>query len=140
MYKDLAYRVSVEKLADNLMRVPLYVICHFLVAFNISPLSLFDYYVSCCVPPWVILPGILHASWTWLTFFFFFHYVREVFSNYLFKHFLCSFLSSPSGTRTIWMLVHLMLFQSLLSCPHFFFFHIFFYILFWSSDLYHSFL
>ena len=40
MYKDLAYRVSVEKLADNLMRVPLYVICHFLVAFNILPLSL----------------------------------------------------------------------------------------------------
>ena len=40
MCKDLAYRVSVEKLADNLMRVPLHVICHFLVAFNVSPLSL----------------------------------------------------------------------------------------------------
>ena len=41
----LAGRVSVEKSADNLMGVPLYVICHFsLVAFNI--LSLFLIFVS----------------------------------------------------------------------------------------------
>ena len=37
----LACRVSVEKSADNLMGVPLYIICHFsLVAFNILSLSL----------------------------------------------------------------------------------------------------
>ena len=36
-----ACRVSVEKSADSLMGVPLYVICHFsLVAFNILSLSL----------------------------------------------------------------------------------------------------
>ena len=37
----LVCRVSVEKVADNLMRVPLFIICQFsLVAFNILPLSL----------------------------------------------------------------------------------------------------
>ena len=37
----LACGVSVEKSADSLMQVPLYVTCHFsLVAFNISSLSL----------------------------------------------------------------------------------------------------
>ena len=41
----LACRVSIKKSADNLMGVPLYVICHFsLVAFNI--LSLFLIFVS----------------------------------------------------------------------------------------------
>ena len=65
----LACTVSVERSADNLMGVPLYVICHFsLVAFNILSLSLvfiiFDYCVSLCVPPLVyparnsLLPGL----------------------------------------------------------------------------------
>ena len=41
MHSLLACRVSVEKSADSLMGIPLYVICHFfLVAFNILSLSL----------------------------------------------------------------------------------------------------
>ena len=55
----LVYRVFVEKSANNLMGVPLYIICHFpLVAFNILSLSLI--FVSLitmrltqCVPPLV---------------------------------------------------------------------------------------
>ena len=41
----------------------------------------------------------------------FLSYVREVFSYQFFKYFLRSFLSSPSGTPTLWMLVNLMLSQ-----------------------------
>ena len=59
----LAYRVSVEKSADSLMGVPVYVIYRFsLVVFNICQ---FDYYVSRCVHPWVY-PAWDSASWTWL--------------------------------------------------------------------------
>ena len=51
----LACRVSVEKSADSLMGVSLYVICYFsLVALNILSvfnLCQFDYCVSWCVPP-----------------------------------------------------------------------------------------
>ena len=68
----LACRVSVEKSADNLMGVPLYVICHFpLVAFDILSLPLI--FVSSSIMHLVvfllgfILPGTLCASWTWLT-------------------------------------------------------------------------
>ena len=40
-HSHLASRVSVEKSADRLMRVPLYVVCHFsLIAFNNSSLPL----------------------------------------------------------------------------------------------------
>ena len=67
----LACRVSVEKSAGILMRVPLCVICHFpLVAFNILFLSLI--FVSLITMYLVefflgfILPGTLCASWTWL--------------------------------------------------------------------------
>ena len=60
-------RVSVEKPANSLIGVSLYVICCFSpVAFNI--LSVFNFcqfdYVSWCVPPWVypswdsVLPGL----------------------------------------------------------------------------------
>ena len=52
----LVCRVSVEKSADSLMGVPLYVTCHFsLVASNNSVFNFcqFDYYVSQCVPLWV---------------------------------------------------------------------------------------
>ena len=63
----LACRVSVEKSADSLMGIPLYVTCHFsLVAFNslISAFNFcqFDYYVSQCIPPWV------YPSWDSLCF------------------------------------------------------------------------
>ena len=68
----LACRVSVEKEADNLMGVPLYVICHFsLIAFTILPLSLiFVSLITKCLgvfPLGFILPRTLSASWTWLT-------------------------------------------------------------------------
>jgi len=53
----LAYRVSVEKSADNLMGVSLQIFCHFcLVAFNILSLSLiFISLIAMCfgVLPWV---------------------------------------------------------------------------------------
>ena len=62
----LSYRVSVEKSADSLMGVPLYVICHFsLVAFNILSLSFnfcqFDYAVCLSVRHLLefIFPGTL---------------------------------------------------------------------------------
>ena len=64
----LTCRVSIEKSADSLMGVPLYVICHFsFVAFNMLSVfnfCQFDYYVSQCVPPWIylawdsVLPGL----------------------------------------------------------------------------------
>ena len=65
----LACRVSVEKSADGLLRVPLYVICHFsLVAFNILSLSLiFVSLITMCFLLGFILLGTLCASWAWLT-------------------------------------------------------------------------
>ena len=91
----LTCRVSVEKSVDSLMGVPLYVICHFsLVAFNILSLSLifmFGCYVSRCVPPWVY-PAQNSLCFLDLVDYFLSH-VREVFSYYLFKYCLSSFLS-----------------------------------------------
>ena len=65
----LACRVSVEKSADSLMGVPLYVICHFsLVAFNILSLSLiFVSLITMCLGVFLlgfILLETLCASWT----------------------------------------------------------------------------
>ena len=96
----LAYRVSVEKSADSLMRGPLYVICHFsLVAFNVLSLSLiFVSLIAMCLGVFLlgfILPGTMHFL-DLVDYFLF--YVREGFSYYFFKYFLGSFLSSPSGT------------------------------------------
>ena len=67
----VAYRVSVEKSADNLMGVALYVIYHFsLVSFNILSLSLiFVSLITVCLGVFLlgfILTGTLCASWTWL--------------------------------------------------------------------------
>ena len=64
-----------EKSADSLMQVPLYVTCHFsLVAFNILSLSLiFVSLITMCLCVFLlgfILPGTLCASWTWLTIYF----------------------------------------------------------------------
>ena len=68
----LTCRVSVEKSADNLMGVPMYVICHFsLAAFNILSLSLiFVSLITMCLGVLLlgfILPGALCASWTWFS-------------------------------------------------------------------------
>ena len=84
-------------------------------------------------PPWV------YPAWDSLPFLDFvdhsLSHVREVFSYYLLKYFLESFLSlsSPYGTP----LVHLMLSQKFLTL-FFFFFAFFPYILFHSSDFHHS--
>ena len=79
----LACRASVEKSADSLMGVPLYVICYFfLVAFNILSLSLI--FVSLITVLLSVLLDLVD---------YFLSRVREVFSYNLFKYFLRSFLS-----------------------------------------------
>ena len=91
----LVCRFSVEKSAGNLMGVPLYVACHFsLVAFNILSLSLISVsLITVCLCVFLlgfIIPGTLcfldlvgH----------FFSLLRDIFSCYLFKYFLRSFIS-----------------------------------------------
>ena len=98
----LACRVSVAKSAETLMGVPLYVICHFsFVAFNILSLSFyqFDYCVSWCVPP------LVYSSWNSLQFLdmvdYFLSCIRKVFSYFLFKYFLRSFLSLSLGPYNV---------------------------------------
>ena len=69
-----------------------------MVVFNFSH---FGYYVSWCVPPWV------YPAWDSLCFLDFADFLLshdgEVFSFCLFKYFLRSFLSSPSGTPLMQM-------------------------------------
>ena len=87
----LACRVSVEKSPDNLMGVPLYVICIFsLVACNILSL-VFIIMITMCLSVFLlgfILPGILLPGLD-----YFLSHVQKVFSYYFFKYFLRSFLS-----------------------------------------------
>ena len=90
----LACSVSVEKSADNLIGIPLYVICHSsLVAFNILSLSLvFIILISMCLSMFLlgfILPGTL--CFLNLVDYFLTH-VRKVFNYYFLKYFLRSFL------------------------------------------------
>ena len=68
----LTCRVPVEKSGDNLLTLPLYVICHFSVdALNVLSLSLiFISLNTMCLSVFLflfILPKILCSSWTWLT-------------------------------------------------------------------------
>ena len=109
----LACRVSVEKSADSLMGVPLYVMCHFsLVSFNILSVfhfCQFDYYVSWCVPPWA------HPSWETPCFldltisFPMFGKFSAIISSNIFSGPYS--LSSTSGTPIMWVFVHLILSQ-----------------------------
>ena len=74
------------------MKAPLFIyLLFFLATFNILSLS-FDILMILfwCVPPWVILPRMLWASWTWLTLP---SHVRDVVSYCHFKHFLWPSLS-----------------------------------------------
>ena len=117
----LTYRISIEKSADYLLRVPLYVICRVsLVAFNASSLSLiFVSLIAMYLGVFLlgfILPGTLFLDFVD----YFLSHVREVFSYYLVKYFIRSFLSSPSGTPIMWMLVCLMLSQRSLRQSSFF--------------------
>ena len=91
----LACRVSVEKSADNLIGIPLYVICHFsLVAFNIlSLLLIFVSWVTMCLCVF-LLEFIVPRTLFFLDLVdYFLSHVREVFSYYFLKYFLGSFLS-----------------------------------------------
>ena len=79
----------------------------------------FCYCVSWCVPPWV------YPAWEPLCFLDlddnFLSHVQEVFSFLFFKYFLRAFLSSPSGTPIMQMLVCLMLSQRSLRLSAFLF-------------------
>ena len=91
----LACRVSVEKSADQLMGVPLYVIFHFpRVAYNILSLSLIfvsliTIYLGVLLLVF-ILSGTLCASWTWMTISF---PMLRKFSAIISSNILSSFLS-----------------------------------------------
>ena len=124
----LAYRVSVEKSADSLMGVPLYVICCIsLVAYNIFSLSLiFVSLITMCLGVRHLLefifPGTLCASWTWLTISFpmFRKFLAIISSNIFLSPFS---LPSPSGTLVMQMLVCLIvlrLSRGLVVCLHLF--------------------
>ena len=95
------------------MGVPLYIICIFsLVAFNILSLSfIFVTLITMCLA--VLLLGfILPRTLCFLDLFdYFLSHVRDVFHYYILKYFVRSFLSSPSITLTMQMLVLLMLSQ-----------------------------
>ena len=93
----LACRVSVEKSADSLMGLSSLVCylsffpCSFYYFISVFNFHQSDYYVSQCVSPWVS-PAWNPLCSLDLVDYFFFH-VWEVFSYYLFKCFLRSFLS-----------------------------------------------
>ena len=97
----LAYRVSAEKSADNLMGIPFYVMLLSLVAFNVFSLSLiFVSLITVCLS--VFLLGIflygmrLSASWTGLNVsFVMLRNFSAVISSHIFPG--CFFLYSPCG-------------------------------------------
>ena len=93
--------------------------CCLQYSFSVFNFCQFDYYVSWCVPPWI------YPVWDSLRFLdlldYFLLHVREVFTYYIFKYFGGSFLSSPSGTPIMQMLVCLMLSQRSLRLSSFFF-------------------
>ena len=108
----LACKASAEKSAVNLMGVPLYVICHYsLFAFNNFSLSLiFVNLLTMCLGIfllWFILPGTLCTSWTWVAISFpMLGKFSTIISSNIFSGPFS--LSSPSGTRIMRMLLHLM--------------------------------
>ena len=133
----LACRVSVEKSADSLIGVPLYVVIFFLLFkyFIFLNFCQFDYHVSQCVPPW-IYPS--WDSWCFLDLaddLFPFPCLRsfQLLSLQIFSqvHSLFSFWDRYNvnvGTFNVVPEVSQAVFIS---------FHSFFYILFCSSDLHH---
>ena len=121
----LACRVSVEKYADSLIGVPLYVICFFsIAAFKIFYLSLvLVSLINMCLRVFLlgfILYGTHCASWIWVSVSF------PILGNFSaiisWNIFSVPFsLSSASGTPIMQMLVHVMLFQSSHGLPPFLF-------------------
>ena len=121
-YFLLVCRVSFEKSADNLLGVPLYIICCFsLVAFSILSLSLI--LIPVCRLVFLlrfILPGTLCTSWPRLTISFsVLGKSPAIFSSNIFSGPFS--LSSPSCTPIMGMLVHLMLSQKSLRLSSFLF-------------------
>ena len=115
----------------------MYVTCFFsLVAFNILSLSLI---FVCLINMYLImfLTGfILYGTLCFLDLSECFpSHVREVLSYYVFKYFLTSFLSFPSGTP-----INVCVFNSFpeVSETDLISFHFFFFILFHSCDFHHS--
>lgn len=96
-------KVSVEKSAYSPMGIPLCIASSSLTAFNILFVFNFLTFLLWCV----IFPFI----WNSLDFLdldvYFLSQVRQVFSHYFFKNHFCPlFLSSPTGTPVMGMLVH----------------------------------
>ena len=123
IYPAITFWLVEFLLRNQLIGVSLYaVFCFPLVAFNILSLSLIfvNLIVSLCVPPWV------YPAWDSLCFLdlvdYFLYYVWEVFSYYLFKYFLRSFLSLFFWTPKMRMLVCLMSSQGFLRLSSFLFF------------------
>ena len=121
----LACRVSAEKSANNLIGVPLYVTCFFsLAAFKIFSLSLIVVsLINMCLGVFLlgfILCGTHCAFWIWVSGSF---PMLGIFSAIISWNifFVAFYLSSPSGTPIIRMLVCLTLSQSSLRLASFFF-------------------
>ena len=137
-YFILACRAATEKSANNLMWVSLYITCYFsLVAFNIFSLALTFVNLIIMHLSSFILEFILSGTLHFLNLGdYFLLLIREIFNYYLFKYFLWSFLSSPSGITIKWMLVDLIFSQRCLDCFHFF--SSLFFLSSCGSDLHHS--
>ena len=109
----LACRVSVEKSADSLMKVTLYVVIFPLLLLTFYLSLIFVILITVCLIVFLlgfILLGTLCASWTWLTISF---PMSGKFSAIISSNiFLGPFsFSSSSGTPIMWMFVNLMLSQ-----------------------------
>ena len=120
----LACRVSVEKSADSLIGVPLYICLFSLVSFNILSLIFVSLATMCLI---VFLLGFIltetHcACWTWLPISFL---VVGKFSATISSNIISGllFLSSPSGILIMQMLVHLTLSQKSFRLTLFIFIH-----------------
>ena len=129
-----------EKSADNLMGIPLYVICCFsLVAFTIFSLSLiFVSLINMCLGVFLlefILHWIVCTSWTWVNVSFpTLGKVLAIISSNVFSG-PFSF-SSLLGTPIMQMLVRLILSQILWDSPHFFSFFLLYSVLWqWFAPL-----
>ena len=122
----LAYRVFAERSVVTHMGFPFYGTCCFsLAAFNsLSFCLVFVSLITVCLGMFLlgfILYGTLCASWTWLTLSFsMLGKFSTIISSKIFSYRF--FSSSSSGTPIIWMLVHLIFSETILSSFHSFYF------------------
>ena len=123
------------------MGVPSYVICHFsLIAFNILSLSLILIRLTTMHLSLFLLGFILPGTLCFLNLVnYFLSHVWEVFSYYLFKYFLMSFLSLFSCWEPYNAIIDAFNAVPEVSQAVLIFFpHSFFYILFCGDDFHHS--